>query len=135
MEGGNKEGDPADDKGMHLIIEAYKCTGPIDSLEVIYSLLEEILKVMNVKQVTKPILVYNKIKRVRDMGITGFISGVFTHAVIHSFPNRRYFFLDIMSFSRFNPDLVMELLKEELPASGYKKSLVNKAFNCNSPRD
>jgi S-adenosylmethionine decarboxylase len=92
--------------GMHLTIDGYDCDPKVLSrISEVTQFLEEISDEINMTRISEPqVLEYRPPsgKPQNDWGVSGMVMIAESHIAIHTFPEQRYFSLDIFSCKPFD---------------------------------
>jgi len=98
---------------MHLIVDGYQSAKKkLQDLESIYSFLNNFPQIIRVSKITPPHVIKYIGKKHEDWGISGFILIAESHISIHTFPERKFFNIDVFSCKEFNSDDAINYIKE-----------------------
>lgn len=98
---------------MHLITDGYQCPKKkLQDLELIYSFLDSFPRAIGMSKITPPHVVKYIGEKQEDWGISGFILIAESHISIHTFPERKFFNIDVFSCKEFNSDDAINYIKE-----------------------
>jgi len=103
------------EEGMHLILDLKGC-GKAERLsdkKFIESFLLELVKIIEMKAITRPNVLYYEHERREESGITGFIIIADSHISIHTYPFKKSLYFDLFSCKKFDWERVIGYVKEK----------------------
>lgn len=101
--------------GPHLVLEGYGCdkTQALACKESLHEALYKLPEIMDMTIIMPPqILDYDGGDIPEDKGISGFVIIAESHIAIHTFPEKKFFTLDIFSCKPFDCEIVLEFVQE-----------------------
>lgn len=114
-------------KENHLIIDAKtKNMRNLNSKEFIKKLLINLTKKINMKAISKPLVIKYSAKQKAESGITGTIILAESNITIHTYPFKKFFYLDIFSCKGFKIKSTINYLKKQLQITKYKKRILSR---------
>ena len=125
--------------GPHLILEGYDCQKKenLGQELSILTLLSQLPVKLKMQIILPPkIIHYDGGQIPEDAGISGFVIIAESHVSIHTFPQKRFFTLDIFSCKEFDLQLALDFILELFAPKKYEKHLFNrgKEFPRSVPR-
>lgn len=95
------------------MIDAYQASeSRLDNLMAVDSVLNEIIKTLNIKAVMPPFLLpFYYAKDAEDDGISAFVILQGGHITLHTFPRRRCLFVDLLYDGYYDEDLLKNVLE------------------------
>lgn len=91
--------------GPHLMLDAYGCErSRLEDLDLVYRVLDELPSRIGMTKIMPPYVFRYSGLRPEDRGISGFVLIAESHVSIHTFPEKRYFSLDILSGKAFDSE-------------------------------
>ena len=113
--------------GNHLVIDAFS-DAELDSAKFIKSFIIELVDKINMTPISKPLVIDYKAKNPMESGVTATIILAESNITIHTYPEKKWFALDIFSCNEFEIDKTMEYLIEKLKITKHKKNLLKRGF-------
>jgi S-adenosylmethionine decarboxylase len=106
--------------GPHLMLDLHKCNyQKLDSLDTCFKLLDELPTQIGMTKITMPHVFPYAGLVPEDKGITGVVIIAESHISIHTFPLKRYAFIDVFSCKPFHTDFAIsycvDLFESEAP--------------------
>lgn len=100
--------------GMHLMLDGYNCARePLESANILFKLLDTLPDKIGMTKMTAPYIVFTEGNDKKDPGgWSGFVLIMESHVSIHTFVKRKFFTFDIYSCKEFDPQFVINYLKE-----------------------
>jgi len=103
--------------GLSYHLDCYGCKGDLDSLEVGYRFLEQLVEFIDMKAFSPPLVFHaprvGGIELYPDKaGITGFIALITSSITIHTIVPEKFLTLDVYSCKDFNTDKVLEFTRK-----------------------
>ena len=115
-------------KGNHLILDAY--TGEkLDSVDFVKEFLLKSVDRIGMRAISEPLVIYHKAKDNSESGVTGVIILAESNITIHTYPNKKWFCLDIYSCNEFDIEKTVTYLIKELDISKYKLKILKRGTN------
>jgi S-adenosylmethionine decarboxylase len=114
-------------QGNHLVLDGYS-NQDLDNKEYIKKFLIKLTKQIKMHAISKPIIMNHKAKEKTESGITGVIILAESNIIIHTYPNKKWFCLDIYSCKEFNLNKTMNFLNKELKIKNCKKRILKRGF-------
>jgi len=97
--------------GPHLMLDLNDCNPEIlDSLEACFKLLNELPAKIGMTKITQPYVFRYSGKFAGDEGITGVVIIAESHISVHTYPAKRFVFMDIFSCKPFDTDLARDYI-------------------------
>ena len=116
--------------GNHITIDAFGCEKKaLDNKELIERILLEIPPKIDMNRLTEPKVVYHEAKIKEERGITGFIIMAESHTSIHTYPEKRFFALDIFSVKEFDVDAIKDYLQQLFQPKEVKVNILRREYN------
>ncbi len=114
-------------KGNHLILDGFSDAN-LEQTKFIKNFLIESTKKIKMKAISKPIVLYHKAKEPKESGVTGTIILAESNITIHTYPEKKWFALDIFSCKEFDINKTMRYLIKKLKISKYKKMILKRGL-------
>ncbi len=114
-------------KGNHLILDGFSDAN-LEQTKFIKNFLIESTKKIKMKAISKPIVLYHKAKEPKESGVTGTIILAESNITIHTYPEKKWFALDIFSCKEFDINKTMRYLIKKLKISRYKKRILKRGL-------
>ena len=114
-------------QGNHLILDGFS-NQDLDNKEYIKDFLINLTKKIKMHALSKPIVISHKAKQESESGITGTIILKESNITIHTYPNKKWFCLDIYSCKEFELDNTINYLIKELKITKHKKRILKRGF-------
>lgn len=111
--------------GNHLIVDGYS-NAKIGSREFIKYFLINLTEKIKMKPISEPLVLYYKAEDNLESGVTGVIILAESSITMHTYPNKKLFFLDIFSCNEFDIDSTLNFLIDELKIDNYKKKILKR---------
>lgn len=112
----------------HIMMDCYNASKTqLNDLMHINNFLTEVIYKLGLEPICPPYILpyyYGKVKE--DIGISAYVLLVGGHITIHTFPIRECYFLDVFSQGDFDENILIDILKKELPYSDVKSNVVTK---------
>ena len=95
--------------GKHVLLDLNECDGDISSsIDTCINFLNELPNQISMTKITQPYVFPYSGLVPEDKGITGMVIIAESHISIHTFPLKKYVFIDIFSCKPFNCELAIE---------------------------
>lgn len=109
--------------GPHLMLDLSECNREtLESLDLVFEILNNLPEKIGMTKITQPyVFRYNGVVP-EDWGITGMVIIAESHISIHTFPEKKYCFIDLFSCKCFDMEKAKKFL---IKAFGSKKATVN----------
>lgn len=114
-------------KGNHLILDGYSNKN-LDDKKEIKKFLNKTVKQIKMKALSKPYVKKYNAPVKSESGITGTIILAESNITIHTYPQKKWFALDIFSCKEFNINKTLKYLKKELGITNYKSKLLRRGI-------
>ena len=114
--------------GKHLILDL-KCCENMEKLldtSFIESFLLELVRISEMKAITKPKVLYYEHEKKEESGVTGFVIISDSHISIHTYPAKKALYLDLFSCKQFDADKIVNYVKETFEPKEVKKRLIER---------
>ncbi|RMA96049.1 adenosylmethionine decarboxylase [Hydrogenothermus marinus] len=100
--------------GPHLMVDGYNANyEKLASVEAVTEFLETTVSEIGMTKIMPPyVFKYDGGDKPEDWGVSGFVIIAESHISIHTFPEKRYFSIDIFSCKDFDIDKAIKLIKE-----------------------
>jgi S-adenosylmethionine decarboxylase len=97
-------------KGLQLIIDLKECRNleKLSDKEFARKFLVELTNLIEIKIIFGPEVIYYEHEEKEESGVTGFVIIVDSHIAIHTYPLKKFVYLDIFSCKEFNQEKVIE---------------------------
>ena len=109
-------------KVKHLIIDANTISDKINSKEEIKNILYELADLIKMRILLKPQVIEGTVRP----GITGIVIVEESHIAIHTFTITNSINIDVFSCKEFDPDKVIDYLKNKLEMEDIKVSIIQR---------
>jgi S-adenosylmethionine decarboxylase len=114
-------------QGNHLILDGFSNQN-LDDDEYIKTFLINLTKKIKMHAISKPLVINHKAKQESESGVTGIIILAESNITIHTYPNKKWFCLDVYSCNEFEIDETIDYLIKELKITKYKKRILKRGF-------
>ena len=114
-------------KGNHLIVDGTS-EAEIDNKEFIKRFLIQLTKKIKMNAISKPLVLKYNAKSLQESGITGTIILAESNITIHTYPEKKWFSLDIYSCNEFEIENTLKYLKNKLKITKFKKQILKRGF-------
>ncbi|NOQ56179.1 MAG: S-adenosylmethionine decarboxylase proenzyme [Nanohaloarchaea archaeon] len=114
--------------GKHLILDL-KCCKNMEKLSdtsFIESFLLELVRISEMKAITKPKVLYYEHEVKEESGVTGFVIISDSHISIHTYPTKKALYLDIFSCKQFDVDKIVNYVRETFESCEFEKRLIER---------
>lgn len=102
-----------DRMGPHLCLDLQGCDPTrLNDLNHVWNYLHQLPDQVGMHRLTQPYTFPYRDCAEADQGVTGFVIIAESHISIHTYPGRRYAFVDVFSCRPFDTDEVIRLTKE-----------------------
>jgi S-adenosylmethionine decarboxylase len=114
--------------GTHLILDLKGCKDleKLSSKNFIKAFLLELVKITEMKAITKPSVLYYEHEEREESGVTGFVIISDSHISVHTYPFKKSLYLDLFSCKNFNSDDVIKYVKGTFEPEGLTKRLIKR---------
>ena len=113
--------------GPHLMLDGYGCEQEkLEDLELIYNILDEFPAQIGMTKIMPPYVFRYNGKRPENWGVSGFVLIAESHISIHTFPEKRYVSLDILSCNCFDVPRAIEYIQECFGIEKVEKRLIDR---------
>ncbi len=114
--------------GTHLIIDLKECEKieRLSNSKFIENFLLELVKMTEMKAITKPKVLYYEHEEKEESGVTGFIIISDSHASIHTYPFKKSLYFDLFSCKEFNSEKIINYVRETFKPKSIKKLLIQR---------
>ena len=100
--------------GPHLMLDGYGCEQrKLEDLEHIYRILDAFPERIGMTKIMPPYVFRYTGVRPENWGVSGFVLIAESHVSVHTFPEKQYLSLDILSSKPFDLDQAVEFAREE----------------------
>jgi len=100
--------------GAHLMLDGYGCEQKkLEDLEHIYRILEEFPERIGMTKIMPPYVFRYTGVRPENWGVSGFVLIAESHVSVHTFPEKQYLSLDILSSKNFDVERAVEFARQE----------------------
>ena len=110
--------------GNHLMMDGYS-ESEIGDEDFIKGLMEETVIRLGMNKISEPLVLYHHAKEESESGVTGTIILAESNITIHTYPNKKYFCMDIFSCNEFDLNII-DYLVNRLKITIFKKKLVKR---------
>ena len=113
--------------GPHLMLDGYGCDGKtLEDIEQVYKMLDEIPAEIGMTKIMPPyVFRYNGAKE-EDWGVSGFVLIAESHISIHTYPEKRYLSVDILSCKEFDADRATQLICDRFGIERVEQNLLDR---------
>jgi S-adenosylmethionine decarboxylase len=113
--------------GPHLMVDGYGCEQKkLEDLEHIYRILDEFPTRIGMTKIMPPYVFEYRGVRPENWGVSGFVLIAESHISIHTFPEKQYLSLDILSCKDFDVDLAIEFATEAFGITKVERNLLDR---------
>jgi len=113
--------------GPHLMLDGYGCEqGKLEDLEHIYRILEEFPGQIGMTKIMPPYVFRYTGVRPENWGVSGFVLIAESHISIHTFPEKQYLSLDILSCKLFDVARAVEYARREFGIAKIERNLLDR---------
>ncbi len=100
--------------GPHLMVDGYNASyEKLASVEAVTNFLDMLPAEIEMTKIMPPyVFKYDGGDKPEDWGVSGFVIIAESHISIHTFPEKRYFSIDIFSCKEFDIDKALNIIKE-----------------------
>jgi len=100
--------------GPHLMVDGYNASyEKLASVEAITNFLDMLPAQIEMTKIMPPyVFKYDGGDKPEDWGVSGFVIIAESHISIHTFPEKRYFSIDIFSCKEFDIEKALNIIKE-----------------------
>jgi len=114
--------------GTHLILDLKDCKEieRLSNEKLIKNFFLELVKISEMKAITKPSVLYYEHKEKEESGITGYIIISDSHISVHTYPFKKSLYLDLFSCRRFDSDKISDYTKELFKPNKTTKKLIKR---------
>lgn len=100
--------------GLHLMVDGYNASyEKLASVEAITNFLDMLPAQIEMTKIMPPyVFKYDGGDKPEDWGVSGFVIIAESHISIHTFPEKRYFSIDIFSCKEFDVEKALKIIKE-----------------------
>ncbi|MBR9706024.1 hypothetical protein GOV14_03250 [Candidatus Pacearchaeota archaeon] len=109
--------------GNHLMLDGYS-EAEIHNTMFIENILMGIVKQVKMNAISKPLVINHTADDNLESGITGVIILAESSITIHTYPNKKWFTLDIYSCNEFDIGSAINFLVDKLKVTKYKKQII-----------
>jgi len=113
--------------GNHFILDGFSKVD-LSDIRFISDLLLDLPKEIGMKAISDPIVLFHESDDKMESGVTGTIILAESNITIHTYPNKKWFALDIFSCKEFDVDFVFNILKNKLQIVEYRKKILKRGF-------
>jgi len=108
--------------GLHVMLDMYNCDkNVLDNGRLICDMLHEITKMLGMKKLLEPIVVYASPNEIKDPGgYSGFVMIQESHISIHTFVGRKFATIDAYSCRDFDANIVIEYFKKAFKTDDFE---------------
>ena len=115
-------------QGNHLTIDGFEADkASLDNKKLIKQTLNQIPTLLEMRKLSKPVI-KKSLAKDKDRGITGFILIEESHISIHTYPEKNYLALDILSCKEFNIKETINHLKNTFKIKKLKTKLIKRGY-------
>jgi len=113
--------------GPHLILDLNNCkSAALNSLEACFAFLNDLPEKIGMSKITQPYIFRYSGEIPEDNGITGVVIIAESHISIHTYPQKRFVFMDIFSCKPFNTEMATEYAIDFFEAETFVVNTVNR---------
>ena len=113
--------------GPHLMLDGYRCEqSKLENIEHIYRMLEEIPAEIGMTKIMPPYVFRYVGDKEEDWGISGFVLIAESHISIHTYPEKRYLSLDILSCKEFNVTRAIKMIRGHFSIEKVESNIVDR---------
>lgn len=99
--------------GPHLMLDGYGCRKKkLQDLNLIYRILDEFPSRIGMTKIMPPYVFRSSGARPEDWGLSGFVLIAESHISIHTFPEKSFVSVDILSCKHFDSELATEFFEK-----------------------
>ncbi len=115
--------------GPHLMLDCYECEeNPLNSMDKVYEFLDKLPSEVGMHKLTRPYVFHYKDCEKIEQGITGFVIIAESHISIHTYPNKKYFTMDVYSCKSFDVDKVIKMARDFFGVGKLEKQFVERGM-------
>ncbi len=113
--------------GPHLMVDGYGCEqDKLEDLEHIYRVLDEFPARIGMTKIMPPyVFKYNGV-RPENWGISGFVLIAESHISIHTFPEKQYLSMDLLSCRKFDVERVLDYVRQAFGIRKIERNLLDR---------
>lgn len=115
-------------KENHLIFDGFCRETRISEIDFIKDFLIDFVKEIRMHAISSPLVLYHKAEGVSESGVTGVIILSESNITIHTYPEKKWFALDIFSCNEFNVEKVKDFIKKKLKVFKEECKLFRRGF-------
>lgn len=116
-------------RGNHLIMDCFNCDSDIlANKKEISKILAELPEIIDMRKISRPLVLYHKAKRKSESGITGTIILAESNITIHTYPGKKFVSIDVYSCKEFNIDSTLQYLRKKFKFKKLKKHIIKRGF-------
>ena len=106
--------------GKHMMLDFSGCDEKkLNDLDLCFSLLNDLPEKIRMNKISAPHVIRYSPPSLMDQGITGMVVIAESHISLHTFPLRKYVFIDIFSCKDFDNSFALNFFKEAFNPSDY----------------
>jgi S-adenosylmethionine decarboxylase len=122
-----EELDTMEGFGPHLMLDGYGCEqGKLEDLEHIYQILDDLPGQIGMTKIMPPYVFKYTGVRPENWGVSGFVLIAESHISIHTFPEKQYLSLDILSCKNFDVAQAIEYARKKFGISKIERNLLDR---------
>ena len=114
-------------EGNHLIVDGIS-EGELNNTEFIKGFLASLVKEIKMQAISEPFVLKYDAEDANESGVTGTIILAESSLTIHTYPEKKTFFLDIFSCKEFDVENALGFIRDILKVSNYKKQLLRRGI-------
>ncbi|MCK4883237.1 MAG: S-adenosylmethionine decarboxylase [Candidatus Diapherotrites archaeon] len=114
--------------GHHLMVDLKDCN-KLDCLSdevFIKKTIVDLVKIVKMKAITKPCVLYYEHEDKEESGVTGFVIISDSHVSIHTYPFKGSLYFDLFSCKVFESEEIIKYLKNAFEPKTITKKLINR---------
>jgi S-adenosylmethionine decarboxylase len=113
--------------GPHLTLDGYGCEqSKLEDLEHVYRMLEEVPAEIGMTKIMPPYVFRYAGAKPEDWGVSGFVLIAESHISIHTYPEKRYLSLDILSCKEFDVPRAVAIVRERFGIQKIEHNLLDR---------
>jgi len=117
-------------EGSHLTIDGFGADKSLlNDKKVVLSILQELPDHLGMTSISEPVVVEHDAKDPKESGITGMVIIAESHISVHTYPEKKYFAMDVFSCKEFDIEKAVEYLRKKFNPSSVKKNVIRRGHS------
>lgn len=113
--------------GNHLMIDGFS-SSDLKDCKFIEEFLLTLTKKIKMNAISSPLVISHVSNEESESGVTGTIILAESNITIHTYPNKKWFALDIYSCKEFDVDSTIKFLIDKLKITKFNKNFLKRGF-------